>query len=103
MRNGSYGSGPCGITDSSLPAEVIETILNAGALSTRKLYAMKRCLFESWCAQHQADPVHCSVGSVLEFLLEHSTVPDGYGLFAGHEFLPGFFYSNGRVTGTGKS
>ncbi len=51
-----------GITDSSIPTDVIETILNAGALSTRKLYSMKWCLFESWCAkltQSTAQLVQC--------------------------------------------
>ncbi|KAI2665856.1 Transposon Ty3-G Gag-Pol polyprotein [Labeo rohita] len=66
---------------SSLSTEVVETILQSRAPSTRKLYALKWKLFTSWCGRHQQDPVNCPVGSVLEFLqdrlsagLTHSTL-----------------------------
>ncbi|KAI2648070.1 hypothetical protein H4Q32_018072 [Labeo rohita] len=61
--------------------EVVETILQSRAPSTRKLYALKWKLFTSWCGRHQQDPVNCPVGTVLEFLqdrlsagLSHSTL-----------------------------
>ncbi|KAL0199702.1 hypothetical protein M9458_002889, partial [Cirrhinus mrigala] len=66
---------------SGLSTEVVETILQSRAPSTRKLYALKWKLFTSWCGRHQQDPVNCPVGSVLEFLqdrlsagLTHSTL-----------------------------
>ncbi|KAI2642466.1 Catalase-peroxidase [Labeo rohita] len=66
---------------SGLSTEVVETILQSRAPSTRKLYALKWKLFTSWCGEHQQDPVNCPVGTVLEFLqarfstgLSHSTL-----------------------------
>ncbi|KAL0158003.1 hypothetical protein M9458_046079, partial [Cirrhinus mrigala] len=66
---------------SGLSTEVVETILQSRAPSTRKLYALKWKLFTSWCGDHQQDPVNCPVGTVLEFLqdrfsagLAHSTL-----------------------------
>ncbi|KAI2660335.1 enzymatic polyprotein [Labeo rohita] len=66
---------------SSLSTEVVETILQSRAPSTRKLYALKWKLFTSWCGHRQQDPVNCPVGTVLEFLqdrfsagLAHSTL-----------------------------
>ncbi len=53
---------------SGLSTEVVETILQSRAPSTRKLYALKRRLFTSWCGDRKLDPVNCPVGSVLEFL-----------------------------------
>ncbi|KAI2645695.1 ORF V: Enzymatic polyprotein [Labeo rohita] len=66
---------------SGLSTEVVETILQSRAPSTRKLYALKWKLFTSWCGERQQDPVNCPVGTVLEFLqarfstgLSHSTL-----------------------------
>ncbi|KAI2650711.1 Transposon Ty3-G Gag-Pol polyprotein [Labeo rohita] len=66
---------------SGLSTEVVVTILQSRAPSTRKLYALKWKLFTSWCGDHQQDPVNCPVGTVLEFLqdrfsagLAHSTL-----------------------------
>ncbi|KAL0174633.1 hypothetical protein M9458_030601, partial [Cirrhinus mrigala] len=66
---------------SSLSTEVVETIFQSRAPSTRKLYTWKWRLFTSWCGRHQQDPVNCPVGTVLEFLqdrlsaeLTHSTL-----------------------------
>ncbi len=53
---------------SGLSPEVVETILQSRAPSTRKLYALKWRLFTSWCGDRQLDPVNCLVGTVLEFL-----------------------------------
>ncbi|KAI2645918.1 hypothetical protein H4Q32_025265 [Labeo rohita] len=66
---------------SGLSTEVVETILQFRAPSTRKLYALKWKLFTSWCGHHQQDPVNCPVGRVLQYLqdrfsagLAHSTL-----------------------------
>ncbi len=66
---------------SGLSTEVVETILQSRAPSTRKLYALKWRLFTSWCGDRQLDPVNCPVGTVLEFVqarlstgLTHSTL-----------------------------
>ncbi|KAL0161734.1 hypothetical protein M9458_045459, partial [Cirrhinus mrigala] len=66
---------------SGLSTEVVETILQSRAPSTRKLYALKWKLFTSWCGERQQDPAYCPVGTVLEFLqarfstgLAHSTL-----------------------------
>ncbi len=66
---------------SGLPAEVVETILQSRAPSTRKVYNLKWKFFTSWCRARQQDPVNCSVGTVLEYLqarlsagVSHSTV-----------------------------
>ncbi|KAI2665252.1 Transposon Ty3-G Gag-Pol polyprotein [Labeo rohita] len=66
---------------SGLSTEVVETILQSRAPSTRKLFALKWKLFTSWCGRHQQDPVNCPIGTVLEFLqdrlsaeLTHSTL-----------------------------
>ncbi len=53
---------------SGLSTEVVETILQSRAPSTRKLYALKWRLFTSWCGDRQLDPVNCPIGTVLEFL-----------------------------------
>ncbi|KAI2646149.1 hypothetical protein H4Q32_030848 [Labeo rohita] len=66
---------------SGLSTEVVETILQSRAPSTRKLYALKWKLFTSWCGERQQDPANCPIGTVLEFLqarfstgLAHSTL-----------------------------
>ena len=66
---------------SGLSTEVVETLLQSRAPSTRKLYALRWKLFTSWCRDRQLDPVNCPVGTVLEFLqarfsagLTHSTL-----------------------------
>ncbi len=53
---------------SSLSTEVVETILQSRAPSTRQLYALKWKLFTSWFEDHQLDPFSCPVGTMLEFL-----------------------------------
>ncbi len=53
---------------SGLSAETTDTIINYRAPSTRRLYAFKWRCFASWCRQRVLDPVHCPIGSVLEFL-----------------------------------
>ncbi len=58
------------LRDAGLPADVVKTILSARAPCTRRSYALKWHIFENWCMAHHADPVHCQVVSVLEFLQE---------------------------------
>ncbi len=64
---------------SGLSSEVVEN--QSRAPSVRKLYTLKWKLFTSWCGDRQLDPVHCPIGTVLEFLqaqlstgLTHSTL-----------------------------
>ncbi|KAI2645059.1 Retrovirus-related Pol polyprotein from transposon 17.6 [Labeo rohita] len=64
-----------------LSTEVVETILQSRAPSSRKLYALKWKPFTSWCGDCQQDSVNCPVGTVLRFLqvqfstgLAHSTL-----------------------------
>ncbi|XP_058653777.1 uncharacterized protein LOC131553263 [Onychostoma macrolepis] len=81
---------------SCLSAEVVETILQSRAPSTRKLYALKWRLFTSWCGDRQLDPVYCPVGTVLEFLqaqistgLTHSTLKVYMAAIAAYRAPPG--------------
>ncbi len=50
---------------SGLPAEVVETILQSRAPSTRKVYTLKWKFFTSWCRARQQDPVNCPVVQFL--------------------------------------
>ncbi len=88
LASGGYDLSPppgvmeaVGVAPEGLSTEVVETILQSRAPSTRKLYSLKWRLFTSWCGDHQLDPVNCPVGTVLEFLqarfsagLSHSTL-----------------------------
>ncbi len=58
----------------SLPAEVQETIANARAPITRKLYSSKWRVFESWCLAHAVDSVNFPIDPELEFLQERLEV-----------------------------
>ncbi|CAM4733226.1 unnamed protein product [Leuciscus chuanchicus] len=61
------------LIESGLSTEVVETILQSRAPSTRKLYALKWRVFTSWCSDHRLDPVNCPIGTVLEFLQDRFT------------------------------
>ncbi|CAM4555428.1 unnamed protein product [Leuciscus chuanchicus] len=61
------------LIESGLSTEVVETILQSRAPSTRKLYALKWRVFTSWCSDRRLDPVHCPIGTVLEFLQDRLT------------------------------
>ncbi len=50
---------------SGLPAQVVETILQFRAPSTRKVYTLKWKFFTSWCRARQQDPVNCPVVQFL--------------------------------------
>ncbi len=49
-------------------AETSDNIISSRAPSMRRIYAFKWILFTLWCRQLTLDPVHCPIGSVLEFL-----------------------------------
>lgn len=57
----------CQLIDSGLLTDVVETILNDRAPSTRKPYALTSS-HASRSTQHHVDPVNWLIGSVLEFL-----------------------------------
>ncbi len=52
----------------ALQARVIDTLTEARAPSTRRLYALKWGVFVKWCHQAHIDPVVCTVLDVLSFL-----------------------------------
>ncbi len=55
---------------SGLPQQVVETIPQARAPSTRQTYALKWSLFANWCSSRWEDPRRCTIGVVLSFLQE---------------------------------
>ncbi|KAI2664143.1 Iporin [Labeo rohita] len=80
------------LRDAGLPADVVETILSARAPSTRRSYALKWRVFKTWCVSHHAEPVHCQVDSVLEFLqekLSSETSPGTLTISACHTLIDG--------------
>ncbi len=48
-----------------LPESVLNTISQARALSTRRLYALKWSVFSAWCTTRGADPVGCDISLIL--------------------------------------
>ncbi len=52
----------------ALQSRVIDTLTEARAPSTRRLYALKWGVFVKWCHQAHIDPVTCTVLDVLSFL-----------------------------------
>ncbi len=52
----------------ALQARVVDTLTEARAPSTRRLYALKWGVFVKWCHQAHIDPVVCTVLDVLSFL-----------------------------------
>ncbi len=53
---------------SDLPESVLNTISQARAPSTRRLYALKWSVFSVWCTTHSADTVLCDISLILSFL-----------------------------------
>ncbi|KAI7810946.1 reverse transcriptase/ribonuclease H/putative methyltransferase [Triplophysa rosa] len=53
---------------SDLPLAVVETLTQARAPATRRLYAFKWRIFSSWCSSHGEDPQRCSIRYILSFL-----------------------------------
>ncbi|XDV14302.1 hypothetical protein PO909_014574 [Leuciscus waleckii] len=54
----------------NLPAGVLNTITQARAPSTRRLYSSKWSVFTSWCTASGTPPSRCGVPEVLSFLQE---------------------------------
>ena len=54
----------------NLPEGVLNTIKEARAPSTRRLYLSKWSVFSSWCLARDLDPYTCEVPRVLSFLQE---------------------------------
>ncbi|CAM4648922.1 unnamed protein product [Leuciscus chuanchicus] len=54
----------------NLPAGVLNTITQARAPSTRRLYSSKWSVFTSWCTASGTPPSRCGVTEVLSFLQE---------------------------------
>ncbi len=53
-----------------LPERVLDTMVEARAPSTRRLYALKWSIFSAWCQDRDLDPVTSDVSVVLSFLQE---------------------------------
>ncbi len=53
-----------------LPERVLDTMAEARAPSTRRLYALKWSIFSAWSQDHDLDPVTSNVSVVLSFLPE---------------------------------
>ncbi len=53
-----------------LPEPVLDTMAEARAQSTRRLYALKWSIFSAWCQDRDLDPVTSNVSVVLSFLQE---------------------------------
>jgi hypothetical protein len=53
-----------------LPENVLSTISQARAPSTRRLYALKWSVFSAWCAAHGEEPTTCDISVILSFLQE---------------------------------
>ncbi len=51
-----------------LPERVLNTMAEARAPSTRRLYALKWAIFSAWCQNRNVDPVTSDVSVVLSFL-----------------------------------
>ncbi len=52
----------------ALQSHVIDTLTEARAPSTRRLYDLKWGVFVKWCHQAHINPVNCTVSDVLSFL-----------------------------------
>ncbi|KAI2666668.1 enzymatic polyprotein [Labeo rohita] len=53
-----------------LSPSVVNTLLQARAPSTRRLYGLKWRIFVNWCSSRGRDPRRCGIESVLSFLQE---------------------------------
>ncbi|KAI2656145.1 Transposon Ty3-G Gag-Pol polyprotein [Labeo rohita] len=68
----SVGSAPLvsGRDPGYLPENVLNTISQARAPSTRRLYALKWSVFSTWCSTRGKDPASCDISVILSFLQE---------------------------------
>ncbi len=53
-----------------LPERIQNTITQARAPSTRRLYALKLYVFATWCPTRGSEPVSCHISLILSFLQE---------------------------------
>ncbi|KAI2662214.1 ORF V: Enzymatic polyprotein [Labeo rohita] len=54
----------------NLPEGVLNTISQARAPSTRRLYALKWSVFSTWCSTRGKNPASCDISVILSFLQE---------------------------------
>ncbi|KAL0204017.1 hypothetical protein M9458_002035, partial [Cirrhinus mrigala] len=54
----------------NLSESVLNTISEARAPSTRRLYALKWSVFSAWCSTRSEEPVSCDISVILSFLQE---------------------------------
>ncbi|KAL0171004.1 hypothetical protein M9458_035600, partial [Cirrhinus mrigala] len=54
----------------NLSESVLNTISQARAPSTRRLYALKWSVFSAWCSTRGEDPASCDISVILSFLQE---------------------------------
>ncbi|KAL0204650.1 hypothetical protein M9458_002668, partial [Cirrhinus mrigala] len=68
----SVGSAPLvsGRDPGYLPENVLNTISQARAPSTRRLYTLKWSVFSTWCSTRGKDPASCDISVILSFLQE---------------------------------
>ncbi|XP_051756701.1 uncharacterized protein LOC127516273 [Ctenopharyngodon idella] len=62
---------PCVVSQqepASLPENVLNTISQARAPSTRCLYSLKWAVFAVWCTARGEDPLTCDISQILSFL-----------------------------------
>ncbi len=76
----------------ALQARVVDTLTEARAPSTRRLYALKWGVFVKWCHQAHIDPVVCTMLDVLSFLqyrMDSGSLPSTLKVYvAGHCRVP---------------
>ena len=65
---GGLAIGPGRMKCHSLPANVLDTILQSRAEGTRQQYATRWNYFEAWCTDQKEEPTTCSLQTVLSFL-----------------------------------
>ncbi|KAI2651221.1 hypothetical protein H4Q32_019259 [Labeo rohita] len=59
-----------GLESMNLSGSVLNTISQARAPSTRRLYALKWSVFSAWCSTRGKDPASCDISVILSFLQE---------------------------------
>jgi hypothetical protein len=63
--------GPARVADQhGVSQRVLQTIAEARAPSTRRLYALKWRVFANWCVDKEEDPRNCDIAIILTFLQE---------------------------------
>ncbi len=76
---------------------VMDTITEAQAPSTRRLYACKWAVFERWCESNGRDPENCPVSEILQFLqqrMDSGSMPSTLKVYVAA--IPAFHATIGR-------